>query len=71
MDALEDLNQNFPCDRRAGYGSKGCSCNGTKTEDTSKVKCLFFGTNVAFSKCRDCHHQKQYKRMLDNQKKDV
>lgn len=68
MEPIDELNQNFPCDRRGGYGSKGCDCDGTKTIDKTKVKCLFYGRGASFKECRNCSHQKAYVRMLANKK---
>jgi hypothetical protein len=68
MESIDQLNDDFPCDKRAGYGTKGCDCNGTKTVDTTRVKCLFYNKSVQFSQCRNCPHQKAYMRLLQSKK---
>jgi hypothetical protein len=68
MEPIDEINNTFPCDRRGGYATKGCSCDGSQTTDTTRVKCLFFGKPVPFKDCRDCTHQKAYLRMIESRK---
>ena len=71
MQTIDELNNTHPCDRRGGYGTKGCDCDGSLTTDMTKVKCYFFGRAAKFSECHCCSHQKAYIRMLENKKKNV
>jgi hypothetical protein len=71
MEPIDEINQTHPCDRRGGYATKGCDCDGTKTLDKARVKCLFYGRAAKYIECRGCPHQKAYIRMLENQKKNV
>lgn len=68
MEPIDEINQTHPCDKRAGYGTKGCDCDGSLTTDTTKVKCLFFGRGASMRECRKCSHQIQYARILANKK---
>jgi hypothetical protein len=68
MEPIDQLNQDYPCDKRGGYGTKGCSCDGTQTTDKNRVKCFFHNRQASFKECRNCSHQKAYMRVLANKK---
>lgn len=62
---LAQLNTDYPCDKRDGWASKGCSCVSGVEADTTRVKCRYLGGSVKVKNCFDCPHQKAYKRLIE------
>ena len=62
----DQLESDYPCDKRSGFAHKGCSCDGGKEVDTGRVKCPYLGGNVKIKNCFDCPHQKAYLRFLSS-----
>ena len=69
MEPIDEINQNYPCDKRGGYGTKGCACDGGQVEvDKTKVKCLYYGRAVRITECKNCSRQRTYVRHLQEKK---
>lgn len=62
---LSKLNKEYPCDKRDGWATKGCSCDTGPQIDTTRVKCRYYGGSTKVKNCKDCPHQKAYKKFLD------
>ena len=65
QEKLTKLNEEYPCDKRDGWASKGCSCDGSQEVDNTRVRCRYYGGATKLKNCFDCPHQKAYKRFLD------
>lgn len=71
MEKLQEMNQNLPCDKRVGYGTTGCSCDGSLKENRDKVKCGYYNQDVRWDRCINCNHQILYIRMIQSRKNNA
>lgn len=63
---LEDLNTNFPCDQRVGYGFKGCKCGGTGHGEESRryIECRLYEPQIQWEQCIQCPYQQKYAKRI-------
>ena len=58
---LNQLNSEFPCDQRKGYGWKGCKCGGGKSTevDTNYIDCGIMNL-TRWQQCINCAYQREF-----------